>query len=163
PRYFRAQTIDILTFLADDNARARGVNRDSRRACRTVDLNPADLRIRQLGANEVADFQVGIQGIAITTAFGIPARCPLGRNAETEPCWMYFVTHSRIRLSVRDTNRQMTRALENSICTATRTWLHALHGRPLVNHDRGHAQLINISTFVVLGIGDSRFEQLADD
>ena len=62
---------------------------------------------------------------------------------------------------IGDRHGDVTVAFKNSSATAFRPRAAALERWPFVDHDRGHFQFINVSTVVVLGIGNCRVEDLA--
>ena len=53
-----AQALDVLALLADDDARARGVDRDARVLRRALDLDAAHRGVGQLLAQELAHLEV---------------------------------------------------------------------------------------------------------
>ena len=90
---FLAQGIDILTFFANHNARTSGVNGDTRRLGRTLDLDSTDGSMRQLPANMVAHLQITQQLICVLAALGIPDRIVLFNDSQSNTGGMYLLTH----------------------------------------------------------------------
>ena len=64
---------------------------------------------------------------------------------------------------VADSHGNVTGRFDNAAGAALGTGANALHHQTLVDIDRSHLQLINVSTLIVLGVGNGRLQHLLDD
>src|SRR5690606_230100 len=90
---FLAQLLDVLTALADHNARAGGVDGDAGGLGRALDQDAADTGLGQLLAQHLADLEVGSQVVGVLALSGVPLRVPVLGDAQTDTGGMNFVTH----------------------------------------------------------------------
>src|ERR1700754_2544217 len=159
---FLAQLLDVLALLADHHARTGGVDRHAGGLGRTLDLDLADAGLSQLLAKHFTDLEIGREILGVVALVGVPLGVPVLGNAEADTGGMYFMTHRLFPQSVADDNGDMRGALKDARTTTLGAGKHALHGRTLVDEDAGHAKLVHIRAEVVLGIGDSRQQHLAN-
>src|SRR6056297_271508 len=92
-RQLLAQRLDIRAFLADDDAGARGVDRDAALLVRTLDDHTADAGLLALGVDELADREILEQKITVILGVGIPAAVPGAVHLQALANRIDFVTH----------------------------------------------------------------------
>mmetsp|Transcript_22420 Transcript_22420/g.36113 ORF Transcript_22420/g.36113 Transcript_22420/m.36113 type:complete len:211 (-) Transcript_22420:1686-2318(-) len=92
-RQLLAQTFDVCTFLADDDARTGRVDRDAALFVRTLDDHTGHAGLVALFLDELADFQVFQQKITVILGVGIPAAVPGAVHLKAHANWIDFVTH----------------------------------------------------------------------
>ena len=90
---FVPQPFDILAFLADNDARSRGVNGHARGLRWPLYVDPADRSLRQTLAEVLANLQVVQQVFGIRFLLRIPDRTVLCDDAEPQSCWTNLLTH----------------------------------------------------------------------
>ena len=109
-----AETVDLCTLLADDNARASGEDDDLHLVASALDLHAGDGGAGKTLLEELADSEVVAErGSVILT--GEPAGTPVLGDAETETSGINFLTHSALCLLSRsDDDGDVARALQNA-------------------------------------------------
>ena len=93
-RNFAAQSLDVFTFLADDDPGTRRVNRDTCILRRPVDLNLADRGVTKTLLQEFTYVEICIQQIGVLAFLGIPLGRPVLDDAKANAIWMYLLTHA---------------------------------------------------------------------
>ena len=83
----------------------------------------------------------------------MPSRMPIG-------CTFWPIS---VLFRFRYSHCDMTHALYNPVWPTSRSWSQTFQGRSLIYIHRWNFQLINISTIIVLSIGNGRFKQLFDN
>src|SRR5688572_12187885 len=76
-----AQLLDVLTLLADHDARTRGLDRDVDALGGAVDEDAADRRVGELGLQELAHLEIGVHVLREQLLARIPLGHPLARDA----------------------------------------------------------------------------------
>src|SRR3954471_4890072 len=87
------QAVGLGAAATDDDAGARGVEVDAQAVTRPLDLDPADHRALELGAQVVADLPVLDQQVLVLLVLGEPPRLPVGGDAESEPVGVDLLAH----------------------------------------------------------------------
>jgi hypothetical protein len=88
-----AQGFDIRAFLADDDARTRGVHRHPALLVRAFDDDLADAGLLALFMDEGAHLQVFQQQVAVILGLGEPAAVPGAVDLEAHPDGVDLLTH----------------------------------------------------------------------
>src|SRR5690606_24570773 len=159
-RDVRAQLLDVLALLADNDARPRRVDRDVRALRRPLDVNAADGRVLELLLQELADPMVLLDVHGERLRIRVPLRQPLAGDAEANSGRMYFLTHG---LLVRHSNRDVAVALQDSVAPTLRPGAIAGKERRAVDLDDGDLELVDVRTVIVLGVCDRGLEHLVHD
>src|SRR5216684_5913827 len=100
-----AQLVDVGALLADHDARTRGVDRHPALLVRTLDHDPGDGRLLQLLVQDLADFDILVQQLAVLVLAGEPTRIPGPVDAETQPDWIDLLTHRSLPRPVKRSPR----------------------------------------------------------
>src|SRR3954465_7240285 len=87
------QFLDVGALLADDHARARGVDGNAAELGRAVDHHLRDRRLRQRLHDEIADLEILEQQAAVIGAFRVPAAVPGPVDLQPEADRGGFLTH----------------------------------------------------------------------
>src|SRR6202790_4430404 len=94
-----AQLVDGRALPADHHTRTRRVNRHPALLVRTFDHDPGHRRLLQLLVQDLADFDILVQQLAVFVLAGEPTRIPRPVDAKTQSDWIDFLTHrSLLRL-----------------------------------------------------------------
>src|SRR5580704_7296365 len=88
-----AQLVDIGALLADHDTGTRRVDRHTALLVRTLDHNPGDRRLLQFLVQDLADFDILVQQLAVFVLAGEPTGIPRPVDAETQPDWIDLLTH----------------------------------------------------------------------
>src|ERR1700732_2608433 len=88
-----AQLVDVGALLADHDAGARRVDRHAALLVRTLDHNPGDGRLLELLVQDLADFDILVQQLAVFVLAGEPTRIPGPVDAEPQSDWIDLLTH----------------------------------------------------------------------
>src|SRR5882757_9335412 len=88
-----AQLVDVGALLADHDARTRRMDRHAALLVRTLDHDPGDGRLLQLLVQDLADFDILVQQLAVLVLAGEPTGIPRPVDAETQPNWIDLLTH----------------------------------------------------------------------
>ena len=88
-----AQLLDVRALLADDHARARGIDGDAALLVRTLDDDPRDAGLVQPLLQRAADLDVLMQQAAVFGAVGEPTAVPGAVDAEAKPDRIDLLTH----------------------------------------------------------------------
>src|SRR6185295_18095869 len=89
----RAQFLDVRALLADDHARARGIDGDAAQFRRALDHHLGDRRLRQRLHDILADLQVLEEEPAVIVAFGEPAAVPGPVDLQPKPDRIALLAH----------------------------------------------------------------------
>src|SRR6056297_2850652 len=157
-----AQALDIFTLLADDDPRARRVNRDLRLLGRTLDMNPTDGGLRKFLLDESPGSEVAVQVVCEVLSLGIPACTPILGDAEPDSGWMYLVTHN-FSLLLRYRDRDVAGSLQDPGIPALGACTTTLERWPFIHHDHADLELVDIGALVVLGVRHGTEQYLAHD
>ena len=98
-----AQLFNVRALLADDHARARGVDGDAALLVRTLDDNARDAGLIELVLEHLADPEVLVKQLAVLTPAREPARIPGAVDTEAKPDRIDFLTHQAASPSSRTT------------------------------------------------------------
>src|SRR3984957_7449480 len=88
-----AQLVDVGALLADHDTGARGVDRHPALLVRTLDHDSRHRRLLQLLVQDLADFDILVQQLAVFVLAGEPTGIPGPVDAETQPDWIDLLTH----------------------------------------------------------------------
>ena len=88
-----ADLVDVRALLADDDARARGVDRDARLLRRALDDDARHAGLLQASLEVRADVQVLVQDVRVLLAGGVPARIPRAVDTDAQPDRVDLLTH----------------------------------------------------------------------
>src|ERR1700682_3479206 len=158
-----AQRFDVLALLADDHAGARAVNGYACVLGRAFDRDLAHRGVRELLLEIRADLDVLVQYRREVLAVGVPLRCPVAIDGQTEADRMYLLSHDLVLFSVTDGDMDVASLFEYHVATSLGARCKAAQIGRLVEIDRLDLELVDIGTFVVLGVGDCRLQHLLDD
>src|SRR5438552_1533720 len=98
----RAQRLDVLALLADDDTRPRAMDGDARVFCRPLDRDLADGGVGELLAEIVADLDVFVQRRREMLAVRVPLRGPVTIDRETKAGRIDFLSHVSSLFPVAD-------------------------------------------------------------
>ena len=101
---------------------------------RPLDNDPANGSRVELFKYIVPDLQITDQVLGVRLAVRIPDRIVVLDDAEANTGWMYLLTHTSVPLTlvVRDLDRDVAGALQNSIAPTLGACTHALHGQAFI-------------------------------
>src|SRR6266849_3926494 len=88
-----AQLVDVGALLADHDAGTRRVDRHAALLVRTLDHDPGDGRLLELLVQDLADFHILVQQLAVFVLAGEPTRIPGPVDAEPQSDWIDLLTH----------------------------------------------------------------------
>src|ERR1700682_53904 len=88
-----AQLVDVGALLADHDAGTRGMDRHGALLVRTLNHDPGDRRLLQFLVQDLADFDILVQQLAVFVLAGEPTGIPRPVDAETQPDWIDLLTH----------------------------------------------------------------------
>src|SRR5260221_8376489 len=88
-----AQLVDVGALLADHDAGTRGVDRHPALLVRTLDHDPGDGCLLQFLVQDLADFDILVQQLAVFVLAGEPTGIPRPVDAETQADWIDLLTH----------------------------------------------------------------------
>ena len=88
-----AQRLDVGALLADDDARAGGVDRHPALAVRALDHDAADAGLRDVLLDVLADGEVLVEELAVFLAVGEPAAVPGAVDLQPEADRIDLLTH----------------------------------------------------------------------
>src|ERR1700704_3254682 len=88
-----AQLVDVGALLADHDAGARRMDRHAALLVRTLDHDPGDRRLLQFLVQDLADFDILVQQLAVFVLAGEPTGIPRPVDAETKSDWIDLLTH----------------------------------------------------------------------
>src|SRR5215813_1009980 len=88
-----AQLLDVGAFLADDDARPRGLNGDAALLMRPLDHDLRHRRLLEVLHQFFADLHVLVQQLPVLVLAGVPARVPGAVDAEPQADWIDLLTH----------------------------------------------------------------------
>src|ERR1700716_4170029 len=88
-----AQLVDVGALLADHDAGTRGMDRHAALLVRTLDHAPGDGCLLQFLVQDLADFDILVQQLAVFVLAGEPTRIPRPVDAETKSDWIDLLTH----------------------------------------------------------------------
>src|SRR5882672_4255970 len=165
-----AQLVAVGALLADHDARTRRVNRHAALLVRTLDHDPGDRRLLQFLVQDLADFDILVQQLAVFVLAREPTRIPRPVNAETQPDWIDLLTHrilpralsARLGLDLTNNDRQLREWFKHTARTATAARCETLHDDAVADMRLGDDQIVDIEVMIVLGVGDRRFQALLD-
>src|SRR5580698_27605 len=165
-----AQLVDVGTLLADYDAGTRGMDRHAALLVRTLDHDPGDSRLLQLLVQDLADFDILMQQLAVFVLAGEPTGIPRPVDTKTQPDWIDLLTHrilprslsARLGLDLTNNDRQLREWFKNTARTATAARCETLHHDAVADMSLGDDQIVDIEVVVVFGIGDCRFQTLLD-
>src|SRR5438105_3577017 len=159
----RAQRLDVLALLADDNTGARAVDRDPRVLRWTLDRDLGHRCVRELLAQIGADLDVLVEGRREVLAVRVPLRGPVAIHREAESGRMDLLSHELPSLAVADGQMDVAGLLQDHVAATFGAGREAAQVRRLVDVHRLDFELVNIRTVVVLRVGDRRLEHALDD
>src|SRR6202042_1184980 len=165
-----AQLVDVGALLADHDAGTRGVDCHAALLVRTLDHNPGDGRLLELLVQDLADFDILVQQLAVFVLAGEPTGIPRPVDAETQPDWIDLLTHrilpralsARLGLDLTNNDRQLREWFKNTARMATAARCETLHHDAVDDMSLGDDQIVDIEIMVVFGIRDRRFQALLD-
>src|SRR3546814_5930442 len=96
-----AQLFDVGALLADDDARAGGIDRHAAQLCRTLDHHLRDRGLWQRLEDELADLQILDQHAAIVLPFGEPTAVPGAVDLQAQADRIALLAHLTPLLHVR--------------------------------------------------------------
>src|SRR3546814_486212 len=96
-----AQLFDVRALLADDDARAGGIDRHAAQLCRAFDHDLGDRGLRQGLEHILADLQILDQHATIILAFGEPAAVPGAVDLQAQADRIALLAHLTPLLPVR--------------------------------------------------------------
>src|SRR3984893_11618211 len=157
-----AQLVDVGALLADHDAGTRRVDRHAALLVRTLDHNPGDGRLLELLVQDLADFDILVQQLAVLVLAGEPTGIPRPVDAETQSDWIDLLTHrilpralsARLGLDLTNNDRQLREWFKNTPRTASAARRETLHHDAIANMRLGDNQIVDIEIMVVFGIGD---------
>src|SRR3979490_3058363 len=88
-----AQLVDVGALLADHDAGTRRMDRHAALLVRTLDHDPGDRRLLQFLVQDLADFDILVQQLAVFVLAGEPTGIPRPVDAETKSDWIDLLTH----------------------------------------------------------------------
>src|SRR3979411_41810 len=100
-----AQLVDVGALLADHDAGTRRVDRHAALLVRTLDHNPGHGRLLQFLVQDLADFDILVQQLAVFILAGEPTGIPRPVDAETQSDWIDLLTHRSLPLPVKRSPR----------------------------------------------------------
>src|SRR5688572_18239857 len=156
------ERLDVLAFLADDDAGARAVHRDAGILCRPFNDDLRDRRVRQLLLEKLADLQILEQHAGEVPAVGVPLRRPVAVQREAEPDRVDFLTHALLS-PVADGDENVAGRLHDLRAATLGLRAEAAQERAALDADVRYFQLVDVRAVVVLGVGDRRLEELPQD
>src|SRR5450432_627224 len=165
-----AQLVDVGTLFADHNAGTRRVDRHAALLVRTLDHDPGDGRLLQFLVQDLADFDILVQQLAVFVLAGEPTRIPRPVDAETQSDWIDFLTHrsllrrlgASLGFDLTNNDRQLREWAKYTARTATAARCETLHHDAVADMRLSHDQLVDVEVVIVLGVGDRRFQALLD-
>src|SRR5690606_7263518 len=92
-RELGAQLLDIGALLADDDARASGIDRDSAQLGRALDHHLRDGCLRQCLDDVFAQLDVFLEQLAVIAPFGIPPAVPGAVDLQAQADRIALLTH----------------------------------------------------------------------
>src|SRR3984957_19639977 len=165
-----AQLVDVGALLADHDAGTRGMDRHPALLVRTLDHDPGDSRLLQLLVQDLADFDILVQQLAVFGLACEPTGIPRPVDAKTQPDWIDLLTHrillrslsARLGLDLTNNDRQLRERFKNTARTATAARCETFHHDAVADMRLGDDQIVDIEVVVFFGIGDRRFQTLLD-
>src|SRR4030088_647199 len=100
-----AQLVDVGALLADHDAGTRRVDRHAALLVRTLDHNPGHGRLLQFLVQDLADFDILVQQLAVFILAGEPTGIPRPVDAETQSDWIDLLTHRSLPRPVKRSPR----------------------------------------------------------
>src|SRR5882757_947779 len=88
-----AQLVDVGALLADHDARTRRMDRHAALLVRPLDHDPGDRRLLQFLVQDLTDFDILVQQLAVFVLAGEPTGIPRPVDAETKSDWIDLLTH----------------------------------------------------------------------
>src|SRR6266480_4935750 len=88
-----AQLVDVGALLADHDAGTRRMDRHAALLVRTLDHDAGDGRLLEFLVQDLADFDILVQQLAVFVFAGEPAGIPRPVDAQTQPDWIDLLTH----------------------------------------------------------------------
>src|SRR6185437_13757803 len=159
----RAQRLDVLALLADDDPRARAVDRYARILRRALYRHLRHRRMRELLLQVLAHLEVFGERRPVMLLVGEPLRAPVAIDGEAKAGWMNLLSHGVSLFSVADDDADVATLLADHVAAALRARGEAAQRVGLVDVDRRHLELVDVGAIVVLGVGDRRLEHLLHD
>jgi len=138
------------------------MNRHAALLVRTLDHNPGDSRLLELLMQDLADFDILVQQLAVLVLAGEPTGIPCPVNAETQSDWIDLLTHrilpralsARLGFDLTNNDRQLREWFKDTTRTATAARCETLHHDAIADMRLGDDQIVDIEIVVVLGIGN---------
>src|ERR1700731_5145127 len=100
-----AQLVDVGALLADHDAGTRRVDRHAALLVRQLDHEARDRGLLQLLVQDLADFDILVQQLAVFVLAGEPTGIPRPVDAETQPDWIDLLTHRSLPRPVKRSPR----------------------------------------------------------
>src|SRR6202140_839995 len=163
-----AQLVDVGALLADHDAGTRGVDRHPALLVRTLDHDSGDRRLLELLVQDLADFDILVQQLAVFVLAGEPTGIPRPVDAKTQPDWIDLLTHRSLprrlsaRLDLTNHDRQLREWFKDTARAATAARGETLHDDAVADMRFRDDQIVDIEIMIVLGVGNRRFKALLD-
>src|SRR4029077_2341846 len=158
-----AQLLDVLALLADDDARARGLDGDVHLLRGALDEDAADGSFLEPLLEKLAYAEISMHVHRELLLAGVPAAGPVAGNAEPYAERVDFLAHALILLAVAHADGDVTVALDDARAASLGARSEALELRGRIHVDERHLQLVDVGTVVVLRIGHCGLEHLAHE
>src|ERR1700736_2920967 len=165
---FLAQLVDVGALLADHDAGTRRMDRHPALLVRTLDHDPGDGRLLQFLVQDLADFDILVQQLAVFVLAGEPTGIPRPVDAETQADWIDLLTHRILprslsaRLDLTNHDRQLREWFKDTARAATAARGETLHDDAVADMRFRDDQIVDIEIMIVLGVGNRRFQALLD-
>src|SRR6202795_1924545 len=122
-----AQLVDIGALLADHDAGTRRMDRHPALLVRTLDHDPGDGRLLQFLVQDLADFDILVQQLAVFVLAGEPTGIPRPVDTETQSDWINLLPHrlllralsARLGFDLTNNDRQLREWFHDTARTAT--------------------------------------------
>src|SRR3954469_5065847 len=162
-----AQLLDVGALLADDDARARGVNRHPALPVRALDHDLRHGGLLQLLHQRLADRHVLVHQLRVFALAGEPARVPGPVEAEPKTDRVDFLAHqitSRLLFGGDFANhdRQVRERFQDARATTAGAGVEALEDESLADVGLADHEIVDVEIVVVLGVGNGALEAFAD-
>src|SRR5687768_3209398 len=156
------QRFDVLAFLTDHDAWTGAVNGDARVLGRALDHHPGHRGMGEPGLQMIAHLDVFEQHGRKVFGVRVPPGAPVAIERKPETDRIYFLSHLLLS-PVADRNHDMAGRLVDARAAALGLRAEAPQKSAALDADGGDRKFVYVGTVVVFGIGNSRFQHLADD
>src|ERR1700694_1510451 len=100
-----APLVDVGALLDDHDTGRRRLDRHAALLVRPLDHNPGDGRLLQFLVQDLADFDILVQQLAVFVLAGEPTGIPRPVDAETQSDWIDLLTHRSLPRPVKRSPR----------------------------------------------------------